>query len=182
MDLAELDLGRSSLELSDLLVELIVNFKDRSLVAASVAIVRCGEKGEELVAVSVLVSIHHELMRSHSQREAIRGVPAIGDVLAEDVAGATRRDSPRDPILRVGPDEVADRAVVGHLVEAVQFTHIVQRVELRGEASVNAEDLVVDDDTERKVVEQVGEVFPDIGRVVLLEALVIESIHLRDLP
>lgn len=35
---------------------------------------------------------------------------------------------------------------------------------------------------EREVVEQVGEVLPHVGVAVLPEALVVEAVHLRDLP
>lgn len=35
---------------------------------------------------------------------------------------------------------------------------------------------------ERQVVEQVGEVLPHVGVAVLPEALVVEAVHLRDLP
>lgn len=35
---------------------------------------------------------------------------------------------------------------------------------------------------EREVVEQVGEVLPHVGVPVLPEALVVEAVHLRDLP
>jgi hypothetical protein len=48
--------------------------------------------------------------------------------------------------------------------------------------AMDAEHLVVDDDAEREVVEQVSEVFPHVRRVVLLVALVVEAVHLRDLP
>lgn len=35
---------------------------------------------------------------------------------------------------------------------------------------------------EREVVKQVGEVLPHVGVAVLAEALIVEAVHLRDLP
>ena len=46
---------------------------------------------------------------------------------------------------------------------------------------MEAEDLVVDERGEREVVEQIGEVFPDVCIAVFSEALIVETIDLRDL-
>jgi hypothetical protein len=46
---------------------------------------------------------------------------------------------------------------------------------------MEAEDSVVDNSCERKVVEQLSEVNPDIGVTVLPQALVIETVDLGDL-
>jgi hypothetical protein len=46
---------------------------------------------------------------------------------------------------------------------------------------VEAEDLIVDKGGKRKVIEEIGEVFPDICVTILSKALVIETINLSDL-
>ena len=46
---------------------------------------------------------------------------------------------------------------------------------------MQAENLVVDQGSERKIVEEVGEVLPDIGVAVFSQAFVVEAIDLRDL-
>jgi hypothetical protein len=46
---------------------------------------------------------------------------------------------------------------------------------------MEAEDSVIDYSCQRKVVEQLGEVNPDIRVTVLPQALVIETVHLSDL-
>jgi hypothetical protein len=46
---------------------------------------------------------------------------------------------------------------------------------------MKAEDLAIDQGCEREVVEEIGEVFPDIGIPIFAEALVIEAIDLSDL-
>ena len=68
-----------------------------------------------------------------------------------------------------------------HLLDPVQRPDIVEGVDTRRQAAVQAEDLVVDEGGEREVVEEVGEVFPDVGVAVLAEALVVEAVDLRDL-
>lgn len=46
---------------------------------------------------------------------------------------------------------------------------------------MKTENLIVNQGGKRQVVEQVCEVFPDIGIAVLAEALVVKAIHLGDL-
>ena len=46
---------------------------------------------------------------------------------------------------------------------------------------MKAEDLVVDESSEREVVEEVGEVFPHICIPILPQTLIVEAVDLRDL-
>jgi hypothetical protein len=46
---------------------------------------------------------------------------------------------------------------------------------------VQTEDLVVDESSERQVVEEVCKVLPDVGVAVLSQALVVEAVDLGDL-
>jgi len=60
-------------------------------------------------------------------------------------------------------------------------THLVERVDRGRQAAVDAEDAVLDDGREAEVVKDLGAVAPHIDRAVLLEALIVEAVHLRDL-
>ena len=64
---------------------------------------------------------------------------------------------------------------------SVESTDIVECVDARGETSVEAEDLVLDQGCEGKEVEEVGEVLPDVGIAVLAQAFVVEAVNLGDL-
>lgn len=46
---------------------------------------------------------------------------------------------------------------------------------------MQTEDLVFNESSEREVVEEVGEVLPNVGVAVLAEALVVEAVNLSDL-
>ena len=46
---------------------------------------------------------------------------------------------------------------------------------------METEDLVVDQSSKREVVEQICEVFPDIGVAVFAQALIVEAVHLGNL-
>lgn len=68
-----------------------------------------------------------------------------------------------------------------HLLQAVEGSDVIERVDGRAEPAVQAEDLAVDESRQRQEVKQIGEVLP-YGRVaVFAEALVVEAVHLGDL-
>ena len=64
---------------------------------------------------------------------------------------------------------------------AIECSDVIEGIDAWGETSVEAEDLVVDEGSKGEVIEQVGEVFPNIGIAVLSEALIIEAVDLGDL-
>lgn len=108
-------------------------------------------------------------------------VEGLRYVLAKRVACTTRRDSPATAVIGVRPQEVAHGTFVRNFLDSVKGSDIVECVDARGETSVEAEDLVVDESGERKVVEKIGEVFPHVRISVLSEAFIVEAVHLGDL-
>lgn len=120
-------------------------------------------------------------MRTCNQRQAVVVVEGFRNILAKRVAGTTRRDSPAASVIRVGPQQVAHGALVGNLLDAVQGADVVQCVNAGRETAVKAENLVVDEGGQRQVVEEVGEVFPDVSVAVLAQTLVVEAVDLGDL-
>jgi hypothetical protein len=68
-----------------------------------------------------------------------------------------------------------------NFLDPIQRTNVVKSVDGGTQTAVQAEDLVLDESGERKVVEKIGEVFPDIGIAVFAQALVIKPIHLCNL-
>ena len=120
-------------------------------------------------------------MRPRHERQAIIMVKSLRYILPERVARPSRRDPPATPVVGIAPQQVAHRPLVRHLLDPVQGPDVVQSVDAGGQAAVQAEDLVVDEGGEGEVVEEIGEVFPDVGVAVLAQALVVEAVHLRDL-
>lgn len=46
---------------------------------------------------------------------------------------------------------------------------------------MEAEDLIFDEGGEREEIEEIGEVFPNIGVAILAQTLVVEAVDLRNL-
>lgn len=68
-----------------------------------------------------------------------------------------------------------------NLLNSVKSSDVIEGIDTGRETSVEAEDLVVDEGGQGEVVEQVGEVLPDVGISVLAETLVVEAVDLSDL-
>jgi hypothetical protein len=68
-----------------------------------------------------------------------------------------------------------------NLLDPVQRSDVVEGVDAGGETAVKAEDLILDQGGEGKIVEEVGEVLPDVGIAVFAQTLVVEAVDLSDL-
>jgi hypothetical protein len=79
----------------------------------------------------------------------------------------------------VGPEEVAEEALVGDVDGSGDLPDPVEAVEVRREAAVHAEDLVVDDGGDGEAVEAVGEELPEADAEPAL-ALVVEPVDSVD--
>ena len=61
-------------------------------------------------------------------------------------------------------------------------TYLVNGPDIRGQAAVHAKDLAVDDGGEIQTVKHLRAVLPWVRVAVLPDALVVETVHLCDLP
>lgn len=120
-------------------------------------------------------------MRSGNKRQTVVVVESFRDILAEGIACTTGRDSPSATVIGIRPQQVAHGALVGNLLDSVERSDVVERVDARGKTAVQAEDLVVNQGGERKIVEKIGKVLPDVGITILAQALVVEAVYLCDL-
>lgn len=70
---------------------------------------------------------------------------------------------------------------MGNFLNAVEGTNVVEGVDGGTQTAVKAENLVLNKSGEGEVVEEVGEVFPDIGIAVFAQALVVKTVDLCNL-
>lgn len=120
-------------------------------------------------------------MSSRHQRQAVVVVERLRDILTERVTGTTGRYSPTAPVIGVGPKKITHRSFVRYFLDTVKCPDVVERVDARGETTVQAENLVVDQSGKRQVVEEVCEVLPHVGVAVLAKTLVVEAVDLGNL-
>jgi hypothetical protein len=139
------------------------------------------EYRHDVAILRPVIALHDQLMGSCDERKTIVMVERLGNILAEGVASATRGYAPAAPVIRVRPEQITHGSLVRHFLYAVECPNVIKRVDARGQPAVQTKDLVVDQGGEREVVEQIGEVLPDVGIAVLPQALVVEAVDLGDL-
>lgn len=77
-------------ELEEGILQVLVDFHDSSLVAAAIAIVGCTEDCDYMFLVTPVVALHHQLMCTRHQREAVVVVELLGNILPKSVSSSSR--------------------------------------------------------------------------------------------
>lgn len=139
------------------------------------------EDRNDVAILRPIVALHDQLMGSCNKSQTVVVVERLGYILAKGVTCTTRRYSPATPVVWVRPEQIAHGTFVWNLLNAVERPNIVQSVDAGRQTAVQTEDLIIDQGSERQVVEQVCKVFPDIRVAVLAETLVVETVDLGDL-
>ena len=102
-------------------------------------------------------------------------------VLPKRVACTSRTDSPSTSVVRITPEQIAHWSFVRYFLDSVEGADVIQCVNAGGQATVQTEDLIVNQSGERKIVEEVCEELPHICVAVFSEAFVVEAVNLCDL-
>ena len=160
------------------LVQSIVNLHYCGLITTSVTIVRGGKYRHDALIVLPLVPFHDELMCSRNKVQSINVSELLRNVLPEGVPSSARRYAPATSVIRVGPDQVAHRSLVGYLLHSVQVSGMVKSIDRGGESAVQAEDAVLHDGCHGEIIEGIREVLPYVGVTIFSEAFVVESISI----
>jgi hypothetical protein len=163
------------------ILQMLVNLHNRSLVTTSVAVVGCTEYRDHIPVLTPIVSLHDELMRSCDQGQPVVVIECFADVLTKSVPSPSRTDSPSTSVIRITPQQVTHRPLMGHFLDPVQTSDIIQRVNTRAQSSVQAKYLIVNQGGERKIVEEIGKVLPHVRIAIFAQAFVVKAIHLCDL-
>jgi hypothetical protein len=139
------------------------------------------ENRDNVPILRPVVSLHDQLMRPRHQCQPIVVIERFRDILSKRVPSSSRRYAPAAPIIRIAPQKIAHRSFVGDFLDSVERSDVVERVDGGAQTAVEAEDLVVDEGREGEVVEEIGEVLPDVRVAVFAQAFVIEAVDLGDL-
>ena len=121
-------------------------------------------------------------MRSGNELEVVGVVELLRNILTKGVTSASWRDTPATSIIRIRPKKIAHGAFMRHFLVSIQLAYLVQGIQTRREATMEAEDFIFNNSSERKQVKKVSEVFPNISIAVFPQAFIIKTVHLRNLP
>ena len=112
-------------------LQVLINLHDRGLVAAAVTVIGSREYRDDISVLTPVVTFHDQLMGSGNQSKAIVMVESLADVLAEGVTSTSGTDSPTASVIGITPKQIAHGSLVGHLLDSVERTDVVQRVDAR---------------------------------------------------
>jgi hypothetical protein len=157
-----------------------INRHDSTRVVELVAVVRRAEDGDQLALREELVAILDDLMRAANQVEVMLAQELLDDVGTEGEGHTSVVLAPSDEtFFGVGPQEIANEAGVGDIARTDNLLHLLHDGQFRRQATVAAENLVVDDAGYGEAVEGVGERLPELDVVTPL-ALVEEAVDAVD--
>ena len=119
-------------------------------------------------------------MGTGNELEIVNVIELSRHFRAEEPARSAWGDSPSVDVFRIGPHEVTERTLVRNLHAAINKANLIKSLNFRGEATMNAEDLALDDGTDSEVVEDFTAVLPGVDIAVLTHCLLIEAVDRGD--
>ena len=121
-------------------------------------------------------------MSSHYCLQSVDVIELLTHVLAKNKPRTSRTRSPTCVVVRVAPQQVTHRAFVRDLLYSINLPNAVESVKLGTETSMKTKQFILNETGQRKVVEYVSEVLPDVGVPILAETLVVKAIDLGNRP
>jgi hypothetical protein len=120
-------------------------------------------------------------MGASDELEAIDMIELHGDLVSEEPACTTGRNSPGLNILGITPDQVTEGTLVRDLLRAGYNTDLIHRTDLGAQTTVDTENLTINDGSEDKEIKDLAARLPDRRVAVLLLALLVEAVDLSNL-
>jgi hypothetical protein len=120
-------------------------------------------------------------MSTCNELEAIDVVELSSDLVSKQPPCATRANSPSLDVFRIAPDKITKGTLVRYLLSSCYNADLVDGSDLGAKATVNTENLAINNSSQDQEVEHLAACLPDRGIAVLLLALLIEPVDLSDL-
>mmetsp|Transcript_54518 Transcript_54518/g.145484 ORF Transcript_54518/g.145484 Transcript_54518/m.145484 type:complete len:205 (+) Transcript_54518:49-663(+) len=160
--------------------ETLINVHDRTSVVELAAVVWSTEQCDKCATGKEFVAILHNLVGSADEVQPMLPEEALHDVGAESKGDTpVVLTPPTDLLLRVGPQQIAQKSCVWDVGWLHNALDLLQTVQLWRQTTMHAENLLVNNRTHRKAVETICEGFPESNAVAAL-TLVVESIDSVD--
>jgi hypothetical protein len=101
-----------------------------------------------------------------------------GNLLPKQPTRSPRTDTPSLNVLRVTPNQVTKSALVRNFLRSSHDSDLIQRSDFRGQATVNAQNLAVDDGSQGEKVEYLAARLPDRGVAIFQLTFLVEAVDL----
>lgn len=153
------------------------NLEDAGQITATVTVIRGTPNSRQAIIKHDHVPLIAELMCAQNVRHGVDLEELLHDLRAKCISSSswTKRKLISVAVW-IAPYQIGHWPFVGNLSEAVDNFDLVYAVYARAESSVNAEDLVINDARQGKVVEHVGEMVPYSCVAIFSTALCVEAV------
>jgi len=167
---------------AELRIQVFADVHNGSNVTTAVAVIRSRPNSDHgLLREVILVAFIDKLVSTCDEFQAIDMVELGCDLVTEEPASATRRNSPSVDVLGVTPDKITEGTLMRNLLSTSNDADLINSADFRAESSVNAEDLTINDSSKDEEVENLAAGLPDRRVAVLLLTLLVETVDLSNL-
>ena len=163
----------------ELLLQREIEFHDGCEVVHTVAVIWGGPDCCQFAVEVPLVALLDQLMCPHYHLYFVYLLKLLNGPLAEQPAGSSRVLPPSvDIFLRIRPHKIAQGPRRWYFHIPLESPDTIDCGSLGREASMHAEDLSLDDGSERQVIEGFIEIIPDVMIAVFLGDFIIEAVDI----
>lgn len=120
--------SRRGIEDQEVIIHLLIHLHYTSFVAASVAVIWCGENCHDSFVMTPVVPVHNQLMGSWYQFKIICVIEILGYVLSKSKTSSSGRDTPTMAIIWVRPKEIAHWTLVRNFDLSVNLSDLLESV------------------------------------------------------
>lgn len=120
-------------------------------------------------------------MSTCDELEAVDVVELGSDLVSKQPSCATRANSPSLDVFGITPNEITESTLMRDLLGTCYNSDLIDSSDLGAEATVDTENLAIDDSSQYQEVEHLATCLPYRSIAVLLLALFIETVDLSDL-
>jgi hypothetical protein len=106
-------------------------------------------------------------------------VELLRNILAKRVAGTSWGNAPTAAVIRIRPQEIADRSLMRNFLNSVELSDLIKSVNGRRETTMETEDLALDNSSQWKIIEEFSKSFPHIGISILSQTLIVEAVPIE---
>jgi len=134
--------------LQEVVLHVFVNFHNCCFITTSITVVRCREDSHNITLVRPVISVHNKLMSTGNSSQTVSMVKLFRNILAKRVTSTSGGDTPTTSVIRVGPEEIANRSLMGNFLHSIELTDLIKSIDGRRKTTMEAEDLTLNNSSE----------------------------------
>lgn len=159
----------------------VLKLQNGGYITAPVAVVGSRPYSNQGVVEHVLVSFVNQLMCTTYQLEVVDRHEFFGNLRSEKPPSSPWTDGPTVNFFWIAPNKITEGSFVRNFLIPLDKSNLIQCSNIWGQSPVDTKNRLVNECGDREEVEYPAAVSPRVTVSVLVLALVVEAVNLRDL-